>query len=98
MIQDFDTAGESAWGADLGFDFATLGLDHWSGFVRFARGTGSEVFATRWETNVTLDYRPPDGLLENFWLRLRFANFHRNGSERTARDARVILNYDIPIL
>ena len=98
MVQNFDSAGESAWGADLGFDFGSVGLDDWSGFVRFARGTGSEDLATRWEYNVTLDYRPPDGLLQNFWLRLRFANYERRGSERTARDVRVILNYEIPLL
>ncbi|MCP5060036.1 MAG: OprD family porin [bacterium] len=104
MREDFDRAGERAFGLGLDVDFARVGADGWSGFLRFARGRGGENAAsgvelpTRWELDATLDYRPETGLLENFWLRLRFATLNERGASRTGRDVRVIVNYDIPIL
>lgn len=104
MRKDFDRAGEQAWGVTVACDLERLGAPGWSGFARFARGRSAEDAATgrslprRWELDLTLDYRPEDGPLLGFWLRLRYATLHDQGATRTGRDVRLILNYELPLL
>ncbi len=99
QTSDQDRAGERA--VRLG---VTYGLDHWG-----AKGltadlgslhantpdTGSIASPSEQEYSATLDYRPPVKLLDDFWLRIRYAfnnqDSARGGNDR--KDFRIILNY-----
>ena len=59
--------------------------------------TGADL-PDRTEYNLTVDYKPPLGLLQGLWLRLRYAQLDIEGDGETVRDIRIIMNYDFPIL
>ena len=102
MRSDFDGAGQRAWTIGASYDFGQIGWDGWSGFVNVARGTDARDpmtglrFEDEREVDVTLDYRPEGGLFDGVWFRVRGAWLDAGGS-RTARDIRVIVNYDLPL-
>ena len=45
------------------------------------------------EFELTADFRPPKGLLEGLWLRVRYADGDRGSTELDRQDLRIILNY-----
>lgn len=93
MISNFAFDGEQSFGLNLSYDFARAGL---SGLTAFASYVHGALPADGWEReiNATVDYRISEGLLKNFWLRLRYA--HNEASWRAPiEDFRVILNYTI---
>jgi hypothetical protein len=102
MRSDFDRAGERSWLVGISYDFARIGWSNWSGFARFAKGSGARDTGTGAqllddsEVDVTLDYRPEDGRWHGLWLRLR-AGWLDSNARREARDIRLIVNYDLPI-
>ena len=103
MLRDFNRAGEDAWLIGLSYDFADIGLRGLSGFVNYASGNtpDSGVAATpdEDELDFTLDYRPPKGLFERFWLRARAAFVDQHGAgANDVNDFRLILNYTLPLL
>jgi len=93
MISNFNQAGEKSYGAGLTYNFTRLGLTGFRAFASYAYGS---MPAGRWEeeVNATLDYRITAGVLNNFWLRLRYAHNVSNIPLPT-EDFRVILNYSI---
>lgn len=52
----------------------------------------------RTEYDVTVDWKPPTGLLKGLWLRARANYIDIAGDDEDVRDYRVILNYEIPFL
>ena len=93
MISNFNSAGEKAYGAGITYDFSKLGLTGVRAFAGYAYGIRP---AGRWEEefNATVDYRITAGVLQNLWLRLRYAHNVSNVS-RPIEDFRVILNYTV---
>jgi hypothetical protein len=93
MISNFNNAGEKAYGAGITYDFSKLGLNGVRAFAAYAYGI---MPARRWEEefNATVDYRITTGVLQNLWLRLRYAHNVSNIS-RPIEDFRVILNYTV---
>jgi len=101
---DFDRANEKAVLLGLSYNtdfFSSLGL---SSYINIAHGTDAKDPMTgadlpdRTEYNLTVDYKPPLGLLQGLWLRLRYAQLDIEGDGETVRDIRIIMNYDFPIL
>lgn len=99
MISDEDRAGETALTLGLTYDFSQLGLKGVSSKVAWMDGntpdTGKNASPDEEEVSVTVDYRPKVKSLENFWLRLRWAQNDRDRSAggEDREDFRVILNY-----
>jgi hypothetical protein len=104
MQSDFNRADETAWLIGASYDFRSLGLRDLSAFVNFARGTGGRDIqlgvdqANEQEVNLTLDYKITEGRWRGFWFRVRGSLLRRDRAERDAREVRVVLNYDLPIL
>jgi hypothetical protein len=103
MEQDFNRAGEDAWGVGLAYDFGRLGLPGLSAFVNVAQGTGARDPTTGQprsnarEFDLTVDYRvTTKGWLDGLWLRLRGAVLKEGGNTQT--EIRLILNYAFPVL
>jgi hypothetical protein len=103
MLRNFNRAGEDAWLIGLSYDFANAGLPGLSGFVNYASGntpeSGAAASPDEDELDLTLDYRPPKGLFEDFWLRARTAFLEQHGAGADdVTDFRLILNYTVPLL
>jgi len=104
MVEDFDRAGEDAWGVGLSYRFARLGLPHLSAFTNFARGTGAREpgsgasLPDRWEWDLTVDYRIETGPMRGFWLRLRGALVDEEHAPKRSKEFRLIFNYELPVL
>jgi len=101
---NFDRANEKAVLLGLSYNtefFSTLGL---SGFINIAHGTDAENPLTgeglpdQTEYDLTVDYKPPRGLLQGLWVRARYARVDIEGDGERVRDIRIIVNYSIPFL
>jgi hypothetical protein len=81
--------------------FSSLGL---SSFINIAHGTDAkgafagEDLPDQTEYDLTVDYKPPRGLLKGLWVRVRYARLDIDGDGEKARDIRIIVNYSIPFL
>lgn len=96
MLNDFTRAGERSARLGLSYSFDKLGLQGLAFQTNFAYGntpdSGAGASPDQREVDFTLDYQPPVELLENFWLRVRYAvNDRSDDTER--KDLRLILNY-----
>jgi hypothetical protein len=102
MQSDFDRAGERA--QVLGVSYAPRSLPGWSGFLQLARGDGGfdeltgRDNADEREIDLTVDWKIEEGRWRGFWLRLRGSMLDRDGSPSRAWQARIILNYVLPVL
>ena len=101
---DFDRANEKAMLLGLSWNskyFSSLGF---SSFINIAHGTDAENALTgealpdQTEYNLTVDYKPPRGLLTGLWLRARYARIDIEGDGEKVRDIRIIVNYSLPFL
>ena len=101
---DFDRANETAYLLGLSYNtdfFSSLGL---SSFVTAVWGSDAENPETgaglpdRAEYDITIDYKPPKGLLKGLWFRARANYIDTQGDGEDVRDYRFILNYEIPFL
>jgi outer membrane porin, OprD family len=101
---DFDTANERAVMLGLSYNteyLSSLGL---SSFVNIAHGWDGRIASEgidlpdRTEYNLTVDYKPPGGPLRGLWLRLRWAHLDVERDGDTARDIRLIINYQLPLI
>jgi hypothetical protein len=102
IVEDFNRAGETAWKIGISYDFVNLGLDGLSFYSDYIAGDGAvddsgNSLNDKEEKDFNIDYRVKEGLLTNFWLRLRAASIHED-TVGTTEDYRVIVNYDVPIL
>jgi hypothetical protein len=104
MTRKFNRAGEDAWLVGIAYHFRRVGLEGLSTFVNVARGSDIQdelsgaSLPDETEVDITLDYRPERGPLKGFWLRLRAAFVHSEGSHPSSNNLRVILRYDFPVL
>lgn len=91
MISNFTSAGEQTYGVALSYDFGRIGL---TGLTAFASYVYGALPSDGWEqeVNVTADYRIGSGVLDNLWLRLRYAH-NESTVNAPIDDFRVILNY-----
>jgi hypothetical protein len=102
MQSSFNRPGEKAMLVSLSYDLAQVG---WSGFsviANFVAAYKGENLAgrhrDRQEVDLTVDYRPPEGALSGFWLRLRASALAEEEEDRIGTDVRIILRYDFPLL
>jgi hypothetical protein len=93
MISKFDGAGEDSVRVGLTYDFARLGLTGVKAFANYAHGA-LPAGQHEDEVDATADYRIAQGLLKNFWLRVRYGHNSTSGQPATD-DFRVILNYTL---
>ena len=88
----------------LSYHFGRFGWPGLSAYANFARGTDARdpvvggSLPNQEEFDLTVDYRPTEGPLENFWLRLRWATLDVRSDAGSTHDFRVIVNYEVPIL
>ena len=69
--------------------------------MNFAAGFDGEELGVRGdaqEVDVTVDYRPEEGLLKNFWLRVRGSWLSEESQDGDGSDVRVIIRYNIPVI
>jgi hypothetical protein len=101
---NFDRANEKAMLLGLSYNtefFSSLGL---SSFINIAHGTDAkgaftgEDLPDQTEYDLTVDYKPPRGLLKGLWVRARYARLDIEGDGEKVRDIRIIVNYSIPFL
>jgi len=101
---DFDRANEKAVLLGLSYNtdfFSSLGL---SSYINIAHGTDAEDPSTgldlpdRTEYDITVDYKPPEGVFEGLWIRARYAHLDIEGDGEEVRDFRIIVNYSIQFL
>jgi hypothetical protein len=52
----------------------------------------------RTEYDITVDWKPPEGILEGLWVRARYNHIDNVGDGERNRDYRLILNYTLPFL
>jgi len=99
MISDFDRAGERSMGIGLTYDFSEVGLKGVSANTSYIIGStpnsGAAASPDADEFNFTIDYRPASEIVENVWLRFRYAHNNQSKSLGGAdiTDWRFILNY-----
>ncbi|MGI9240422.1 MAG: OprD family outer membrane porin [Verrucomicrobiales bacterium] len=91
MVSDFDRPGEDSYRLGFSYDFADLGLDGFSTFANFVHGEAPGS-PDQDEWNLTVDYRQTQGLLKDFWIRIRAGQNDREGGV-TRDEFRVIFNY-----
>lgn len=102
IVEDFNQAGEIAWKVGISYDFEIAGLDGLSAYSDYIDGnravnSSKQNIPDQQETDINIDYRIKEGLLKNFWLRLRGGFVHED-KQGITKDYRVIVNYEIPIL
>ncbi len=102
IVDDFNRAGELAWKVGTAYDFSEIGVDGLSTYFDYISGNGSvdddhNYLNDKSETDLNIDYKIAEGLLQNLWLRLR-AGFVKEENVGTTEDYRVILNYEIKLL
>jgi len=103
MLFDFDRAGERASRVGLSFHFGRIGIPGLSIQLNRARGRQAVdpisglVLADEEETDLTIDFRPPRGLLQGLWIRFRRAEGDRGDPTADRKDNRIIVNYDLPL-
>jgi len=102
MLFDFDRAGERAWRLGLSQNFAPIGVPGISLAVNYTNGhdalsnTGSPL-RDEDEFDVTVDFRPQQGLLEGLWLRVRYGDGDRGEDTDNRRDLRLILSFNFDV-
>ncbi len=93
MISNFASQDEQSFGVHLSYDFSKIGMRGLTAFGSYVYGALDDDNWER-EVNATVDYRIRDGLLKNFWLRLRYA-WNESSEGVPIEDFRVILNYSL---
>ena len=103
MLFDFDRAGEKAWRLGLSQNFSRLGAPGVSLIVNYTDGhdamtnTGSPLRDEK-EFDVTIDFRPQQGLFQGMWLRVRYGDADRGPDADDRRDLRIILSFNFDVL
>ena len=103
MLFDFDRRNEQAFRAGLSFNFWRFGRPGIGIIANYTKGRNAEsadgvALPDAEEFEVTADFRPPEGLLEGFWLRIRYSDGDRGLPEADRHDVRVTLNYTLGLL
>ena len=100
MLFDFDRANEQATQLAFSYNLGGLALPGASVTANYVWGNGAESeegrrLADTDVSSLTVDFRPERSWLKGAWLRLRYAERDRGGSERKRREVRVIFNYSL---
>jgi hypothetical protein len=105
MVSDYNKAGVKAIYVRLSYDFGRVGLTGVAGYAAYAHGWGMVSAKTgislpnENEYDADLEWRPSGMHLSGFWVRLRYGVVHQyQGPEQYIHDARVTMNYDLPLL
>ena len=103
MDQDFNRAGEKAWGIGVAYDFSRLLAHGLSANANFAWGRDAINSTTRAhapnqaEYDFTVDYRPPwlvPTALRGLWFRARAAFLDQQHARKTGYQVRLIINWE----
>ncbi len=91
--------------AKLSYDLARLGLEGLAVYALFTHGWGAIDPSTMDpvpninEIDADIQWRPQWRFLKGLWLRVRYANVRQyEEPKNSARNFRVIVNYDLPLL
>ncbi len=100
MVGDFDRAREEAIRVGISQNFAPRGLRGLSATVNYTAGRNGRLddgtrLGAADELDVTIDFRPEDGILEGLWFRLRWGEWDRGNAFPKRRDVRFIINYSL---
>ena len=100
MVGDFDRAREEAVRIGLSQNLAPRGIRGLSATINYTRGRNGRLddgtpIGTADEIDVTVDFRPEEGILEGFWFRMRWGEWDRGGGALDRRDLRFIINYTL---
>jgi hypothetical protein len=101
MQRGFNLADEKALLVSTSYDFSRVGWNGVTAIVNFVAGFDGKSDAGRrtgQEVDFTVDYKPQDGLLQGFWLRVRGSYLNDSAFSRDGTDVRVIVRYDFPVL
>ena len=102
MQSDFNRGGERAW--STGLTWAPRWSNGWSFFVLYGQGNGGfdplsgEDQADEREIDLTIDYEIDEGPWRGLWLRLRGSMLDQRHAASRGYEARIILNYVLPVL
>lgn len=101
IVEDFNRAGEIAWKTGLSYDFSAKMMNGLSAYLEYihsnnALDESNSSLPDIQEVDINMDYRPTEGLLSNYWLRIR-AGFvdYENGDSAT--DVRLIISHALPV-
>lgn len=102
IVEDFNRAGEIAWKLGVSYDFSSIRLKGLSAYLDYIKGNNAvdndkQGLPDKSELDVNIDYRPRDGFLSGFWLRIR-GGFVDSESAGSATDLRFIINHEFPVL
>jgi hypothetical protein len=103
MIEDFNRPGERALRFGFSISGTAWGRPAWSGFVNFTHGYDAHVASSGAaapdviESAITFDYKPKSGKIKGLWLRFR-TGYVEFDDGVDVLNARLILNYSLPIL
>jgi predicted porin len=102
MQENFNTAGEKAWGIGANVDFGPLGAPGLSAAAIYADGRDRINYSTgapigdRSETDVRVDYAFPKGSpLEGLVATFRYSWLAQDGAAQTGTQLRAYLNYAV---
>ena len=104
MLSDFNLANQKTVKVGLSYDCGRIGLAGVSGFVNYAHGFNPRNAATNTslpdddELDLTLAIRRDLPPLRGSWLRLRAGVLNPSSGRRRVVQARVILNWAVPLL
>ena len=102
MQENFNTAGEKAWGIGANVDFADLGAPGLSAAIIYADGHDRIDYTTgapmpdRSETDVRADYAFAKGtMLEGLVATIRYSWLQQDGAPQTGTQLRAYVNYAV---
>jgi hypothetical protein len=102
MQENFNTAGEKAWGIGANVDFGPIGAPGLTAAAIYADGRDRIDYTTgaplpdRNETDVRVDYAFPKGsVLDGLSATFRYSWLHQDGAQQTGTQLRAYLNYAI---
>ncbi len=101
MQRSFNRPDEKALLVSVSYDFSGLGADGLSAIANFVAGFDGKILGERGdeqEVDLTIDYRLKNGLLSDFWLRVRGSWLNQKFTNDDATDVRVILRYEFPVI
>ncbi len=102
IVENFNEAGQNSWQIGAAYDFKRAGIDGLSINAAYVDANSAKNPSTKEhlpdisETDISLNYKLPAGLLKGFWLRGQTAVVRQQG-QSTTREHRIVLNYQIPL-
>lgn len=100
MLGDFDRPREEAIRVGLSQNLAPYGVRGLSATINYTAGRNGRLedglpTGNAHEVDVTVDFRPEEGILEGLWFRVRWGEWKRGDGLPNRQDIRFIVNYTL---